>query len=172
MMIIIGVITGLSAAVIGVPGAVAFGVIAGLLDIILTVGPMIVTVIAALVAYFAGSTFLPITNLWFTLLVIALFTAIKLVEDVWLRPRIMGHTLKMHPAVVFVAIMGALALAGVLVALIIIPVVASVGIIGRYLYCRIFELEPWPKEDSAHESDPVTESLPVSEKVSLETGQQ
>lgn len=158
LMIIIGMVTGIGAAAIGLPGAAAFGVLAGLLDVILTVGPTIAMVIAALVAYFAGSTFLPITNGWFTLLVIALFGAIKLVEDVWLRPRIMGHTLKMHPAIVFVAIMGSLALAGVLVALIIIPVVASVGIISRYIYCRIWEIDPWPEtseEETAKAREPI-----------------
>jgi predicted PurR-regulated permease PerM len=158
LMIIIGLVTGLGSAAIGLPGAAAFGVLAGLLDVILTVGPTIAMMIGALVAYFAGSTFLPITNGWFTLLVIALFGAIKLVEDVWLRPRIMGHTLKMHPAVVFVAIMGSLALAGVLVALIIIPVVASVGIVSRYIYCRIWEIDPW-LETTEEETEQVREPI-------------
>ncbi len=154
LMIIIGVVTGLTSAAVGLPGAAGFGVLAGLLDIILTVGPTIATIIAGVVAYFAGSTFLPLTNLWFTLLVVLLFMAIKLIEDVWLRPRVMGSTLKMHSAVVFIAIMGALALAGVLVALIIIPVVASAGIIIHYLYCRILEIDPWPEdaENAEHSS--------------------
>lgn len=170
LMIIIGLVTGLASAAVGLPGAVAFGFLAGLLDIILTVGPTIAMLIAGLVAYFAGSTFLPLSNTWFMILVAALFLAIKLVEDVWLRPRIMGHTLKMHPAVVFIAIMGALALAGILVALIIIPVVASVGIIGHYLYCRILEIEPWP-EDAATETNRVEAALSPPDEVSLEAGQ-
>ena len=170
LMIIIGLVTGLASAAVGLPGAVAFGFLAGLLDIILTVGPTIAMIIAGLVAYFAGSTFLPLSNTWFMILVAAIFLAIKLFEDVWLRPRIMGHTLKMHPAVVFIAIMGALAMAGILVALIIIPVVASVGIIGHYLYCRILEIEPWP-EDVATEPNTVEEALPPPGEVSLEAGQ-
>ncbi len=168
LMIIIGVVTGLTSAAIGLPGAAGFGVLAGLLDIILTVGPTIAMIIAGLVAYYSGSAFLPLSNGWFTLLVVILFTAIKLVEDVWLRPRVMGHTLKMHPAVVFIAIMGALALAGVLVALIIIPVVASVAIIGHYLYCRILEIEPWPEEVEGAGKKEIP--APASEEVSLEPG--
>ena len=170
LMIIIGLVTGLASAAVGLPGAVAFGFLAGLLDIILTVGPTIAMIIAGLVAYFAGSTFLPLSNTWFMILVAAIFLAIKLFEDVWLRPRIMGHTLKMHPAVVFIAIMGALAMAGILVALIIIPVVASVGIIGHYLYCRILEIEPWP-EGAATETNRVEAALSPPGEVSLEAGQ-
>ena len=62
LMIIIGLVTGLASAAVGLPGAVAFGFLAGLLDIILTVGPTIAMIIAGLVAYFAGSTFLPLSK--------------------------------------------------------------------------------------------------------------
>ena len=172
LMIIIGIITGLGSAAIGLPGAAAFGLLAGLLDVILAVGPTIAAAIAALVAYFAGSTFLPISNGWFTIVVISLFSLIKLVEDIWLRPRVMGHTLKMHPAIVFIAIMGSLALAGILVALIIIPVVGSVGIIGRYIYCRILEIEPWPEPDEAtiDQKKPAVVTEETTGELNLEIG--
>ncbi|MCP4424829.1 MAG: AI-2E family transporter [Chloroflexi bacterium] len=162
LMIVIGIVTGVASAAVGLPGAVAFGLLAGLLDVILTVGPTIAAIIAGLVAYFAGSTFLPVSNLWFTLIVVSIFTLIKLAEDIWLRPRIMGHTLKMHPAIVFVAIMGALALAGILVALIIIPLVRSVFIVGHYAYCRVFEMNPWPEDaDKKSEEESEPELVPV-----------
>ncbi|MFQ5400300.1 MAG: AI-2E family transporter [Anaerolineae bacterium] len=143
LMLMIGVITWLSTAAIGLPGALAMGVLAGILDIILTVGPTIAMVIAAAVALFEGSTYLPISNGWFTIIVVALYTLIKTVEDVWLRPRIMGHSLNLHPAVVLIAIIGALALAGVMAALIVIPLLSSASVIVRYLYCKILDIDPW-----------------------------
>lgn len=144
LMFIIGVLTGLASAAVGLPGAVAFGVFAGVLDIILSVGPALVMVVAAFVAFYAGSTFLPLTNAWFTVLVLGLYGLIQMVENVWLRPRIMGDTLKIHPAVVFTAVIGSLALAGVLTALIIIPVIGTVSIILRYMYAKILDIPPWP----------------------------
>ncbi|MCA9964379.1 MAG: AI-2E family transporter [Anaerolineales bacterium] len=144
LMFMVGVLTGLGSAAIGLPGALAFGVLAGLFDVVLSVGPAIVMVVAALVALYSGSTFLVIHPVWFMVLVLAVFGGIQGIENIWLRPRIMGQTLHIHPAVLFVAVIGSLALGGVLVALIIIPVLGSAGILGRYLYCKILDLEPWP----------------------------
>lgn len=149
LMVIMGILTGVTAAAIGLPGALAFGVLGGLLDIILSVGPLIVMIIGGIVGYVAGSNYLAISNSWFAVLVVLLFGAINTVENIWLRPRIMGNSLRIHPAIVFIAIVGSLALAGVLVALIIVPLIGTATVIGRYLYCKILDLDPWPDEHAA-----------------------
>ncbi|MFN2107053.1 MAG: AI-2E family transporter [Candidatus Promineifilaceae bacterium] len=156
LMFIVGLATGIAAMAIGLPGALAFGVLAGLFDIILSVGPLIVMIIGAIVAYVAGSNYLDLPNFWFAVLVVVLFGGINVVENIWLRPRIMGNSLRLHPAIVFVAIVGSLALAGILVALIIVPVIGSALVIGRYLYCKILDIDPWPddKREQTGQADP------------------
>jgi len=144
LMFLVGLATGITAMLVGLPGALAFGVLAGLFDIILSVGPLIVMIIASIVAYVAGSNYLTIPNFWFAVLVFLLFGGINAIENIWLRPRIMGTSLRLHPAIVFVAIVGALALAGLLMALIIVPLIGSALVIGRYLYCKILDIDPWP----------------------------
>ncbi len=144
LMFIVGLWTGITALLIGLPGALAFGVLAGLFDIILSVGPLIVMIIAAIVAYVAGSNHLDISNFWFAVLVFVLFGGINVVENIWLRPRIMSHSLRLHPAIVFVAVVGSLALVGILTALIIVPLIGSGLVVGRYLYCKILDIDPWP----------------------------
>lgn len=146
LMLFVGVMTGIVATAVGLPGALAFGVLAGLLDIVLSVGPLVVMIIAAIVAYVAGSNHLAISNFWFAVLVAVLFSAINFVENIWLRPRIMGASMRLHPAVVFVAVVGSLALAGVLTALFIVPLIGSALVVGRYLYCKILDVDPWPDE--------------------------
>ena len=103
-----------------------------------------VTVVAAVVSIFAGSTYLPVSNLAFMLIIVGIFSVIQVLENIWLRPRIMGQSLNIHSAIVFIAIIASLALAGVLTALIIIPVLASIGVLARYLHAKIFDQEPWP----------------------------
>lgn len=161
LSLVIGVLTGLGSAIVGLPGAVIFGIAAGIFDILLSVGPVLVTIVAGFVALFAGSTYLPISNLLFTLLVLAIYGAIQAVENIWLRPRIMGNSLRMHPAIVFIAIVASLALAGVLTALIIIPVLGSATVIIRYLYCKMFEIDPWPdaKPSENGSQAPIFESV-------------
>jgi predicted PurR-regulated permease PerM len=97
------------------------------------------------VAWVVGSTFFNLSNAWIALLVVILYVLIQTVENVWLRPRVIGQWVHLHPAIVFVAVMGSLALAGVLVTLIIIPVLSSAGVIGRYIYCKILDMDPWPE---------------------------
>jgi predicted PurR-regulated permease PerM len=157
LMLIVGVLTGLGSAAVGLPGAVVLGLLAGLLDLIPSLGPTATMVVAALVAWFEGSAYLPLSNAWFTVVVVALYTLVQLVENVWLQPRIMGRSLRLHPGLVFVAVVGALALAGALVALIIVPLIGSAVVVGRYVHRRVLALEPWPKPvenpPSGHSSD-------------------
>jgi predicted PurR-regulated permease PerM len=141
LMLLVGVLTGLGSAAVGLPGAVALGLLAGVLELIPSLGPTATAVVAAIVAWFEGSACLPLSNAWFTVVVIALYGLIQLVENVWLHPRIMGRSLRLHPGLVFVAVVGALALAGALVALIIVPLIGSAVVAGRYIRCRVLGLE-------------------------------
>jgi len=145
LMLLVGVLTGLGSAAVGLPGAVALGLLAGLLDLIPSLGPTAAMVVAAVIAWFEGSAYLPLSNAWFTVVVVALYTLVQLVENVWLQPHIMGRTLRLHPGLVFVAVVGALALAGALVTLIIVPLIGSAVVVGRYVHHRMLGLEPWPE---------------------------
>lgn len=144
---IVALLTGVIMAAIGLPSAGAIAILNGALDFIPTIGPTIVTIVAALIAWFSGSTYLDISNFWFTVIVVVVLTLIQMVENVWMRPAVMGRSVRMHPAVVFVAIIGAYAVAGVIGGLVVVPVIATMGIVGRYLRCRILGIDPWMDEE-------------------------
>ncbi|MBT3391084.1 MAG: AI-2E family transporter [Chloroflexi bacterium] len=148
LMLIVGILSGIGAASIGLPMAAFFGLLAGTLDLIPSFGPTVTLLVAVIVAWFKGSSYLAISNLWLTVLTVVLFSAIQVLENVVLQPYIMGRRLKIHPGVVFISVVGALTLGSALIALIIVPTVVSLSIIGRYIRCRLFELDPW-------EDDPI-----------------
>lgn len=160
LMLIIGILSGIGAAAVGLQGsAVILGILAGVLDVIPSAGPAVAMAIATAVAWFQGPPdYLQLSNLWFMLLVLGVFAAIQTIENIWLRPRIMGHSLRLHPGVVFVAVMGSLALGGILIALLIIPVIGTLGIIGGYLRARIFGLEPWPEDEQLEQANNLLQS--------------
>lgn len=143
LSIIVGLLTGAGSLIIGLPGALLFGVFSAIFDVLLSVGPAIIMVIATLVALLAGSNTLEISNTLFAVIVLALNLAIQGIENIWLRPRIMSSSLKIHPAIVFIAIVGSLSLAGVVTALIIVPVLGSIAVISRYTYFKLFKMDPW-----------------------------
>lgn len=145
LMLIVGTLTWLGGAALGLPAALLIGMLAGLLDVIPSVGPVVAMFIAVVIALLEGSTYLPLSNVWFAALVLGVFTAIQVFENIYLRPRIFSQTMRIHPGVVFVAIVSALALAGILIALVIVPTIRTAEIVGRYTIRRIWGLQPWER---------------------------
>ncbi len=143
VMLLLGLLSGLGAAAIGLPRAALLGLLAGLLALIPSVGPTITLAIASTIAWLEGSAFLDISNGWFTLLTILVFSLVQVVEGFVLTPQIMGRRLRIHPGVVIVAVIGALTIGSALLALIIVPLLASLAVLLRYVRNRIYGLEPW-----------------------------
>ncbi len=142
LMLIIGVISWWGSAAVGLPGAFIVGLLAGLLDIIPSLGPTLAAIAAVSVALFEGSTYLPVSNWVFALIVLAIFLIIQQIENIWIRPALMGRRLKLHPALVFVGVIGSLALFGILPALLIIPLMATIGMLMRYTQSRMRGIDP------------------------------
>lgn len=154
LMFITGVLFTLAWLAIGLPGALILGLITGLLTIIPDIGPAIAAVLATIVALFEGSTYLEINNLWFAALVIGIYLLLINIKGIWIRPRIFARSVHMHDGVVFIAIMAAVVLQGVLGALIIVPVLASAGVLGRYIYPRLIGSSSWsPSEVEEKNAD-------------------
>lgn len=92
---------------------------------------------------------LAFSPLGFILLMVLLYTAVQQVDNLWLRPWLMGESLKLHPALVFVGLTGALAVSGLLGALLIVPGIATAKVVGGYIYRKLSDLPPWEAEDES-----------------------
>ncbi len=84
---------------------------------------------------------------------IVIYTLVQQVDNLWLRPQLMGRQLHIHPGVVFVGLIGALAMSGILGALLIIPAIASAKVLGKYLYNKLLGQPAWPEELAGTEED-------------------
>lgn len=80
---------------------------------------------------------LPLSPIGLALLLVAMYTAIQQVDNLWLRPQLMGHALKLHPGVIFVSLIAGLLLSGLLGALLVVPMLATAKIIARFSYNRL-----------------------------------
>jgi len=138
LMFIVGVVYTIVWASLGVPAAVTLGIIIGLLTIIPDVGPAIGAGIATIVALIEGSTYLNIPNGWFALLILGIYVVLINLKNILIRPRLFGRSVHMHEGIVFVLIIMAVVLQGILAAIIIIPLAASVSIIGRYFLNSLY----------------------------------
>jgi predicted PurR-regulated permease PerM len=126
LALIVGTVTWIVSAAIGLRYALVIGLVAGLLESIPNLGPIIAGAVAAIVALIWGSSVIPVENWVFALIVVGAFIIIQQLESWFLSPYITGKKLHMHPLIVLVSVIGGGILGGLL-----IPVVGS--IIGAYL---------------------------------------
>jgi predicted PurR-regulated permease PerM len=125
-------------------------VIAGVLEFIPNIGPILATIPALLVALFQsdaswlGSLVGPF---WFAIIVVLLYAVIQRVENVVLVPRIIGRSLNLHPLFVFVGALVGASVAGVFGILLAAPLLASAKLILFYIYRKLSDLPPFDQLD-------------------------
>jgi predicted PurR-regulated permease PerM len=144
LMIIIGLVTWIGNTALGVPGAFTLAVIAGLLELIPNLGPILAAIPAILIALLQGSTYLDVSNPTFALIVIGLYVAVQQLENTVIVPRVLGDAVELHPLVVMVGVVVGASVAGILGALLAAPVIASVREVVSYLYAKILSKDPFP----------------------------
>ena len=108
--------------------AVLLSVTAGILELLPIIGPIIAAVPAVLLAATAGVE--PV------IAALLLYTVVQQVENNLLVPKIQGDAIQMHPALVMFAIVIGGALAGLLGAILALPVTAAARDVVRYLFRR------------------------------------
>jgi predicted PurR-regulated permease PerM len=104
--------------IIGLPFALSLAFLAGVLEIIPSLGPLLAIIPALLLA-------LTISPLTFVYTLIA-YVIIQAAESYLLVPKIMQHAVGMHPVMVVVAVVAGSSLFGVMGALLAVPLVATV----------------------------------------------
>lgn len=132
--------------IIGLPFALAMGFLAGLLEFLPTLGHAIWLVIASILALFIGSTWLPIPNWIFMLIVIGMHIIFQQFDLNYLLPRIIGRRVHLPPLVVILGIFAGALLAGFLGILLAAPTIATARVIGRYIYANLVDIDPFPEK--------------------------
>ena len=160
LMVIVGVVFTIAWLILGIPGAFVLGMLAGLFTLIPDVGPFLAMVLAAGVALLEGSTWIPLSNFWVTGIVLIVYLVLINLKNFFLRPYIMGRSVHMNEALVFIAIIAATILQGILGALLVVPVLASVVVIAGYLQRRVLGMPPFEDDGSTQFRAPSEHQAP------------
>lgn len=155
LAVVVALIISSAGFILGLPFALALGLLAGLLEFLPSIGHGIWLVTAASLALFVGSTWLPLPNWVFMLVISGLHMVFQQFDLNYLIPRIIGRRVHLPPLVVILGIVAGATLAGVLGILLAAPTIASIRIIGRYIYANLFDLDPFPPDpDLSLPADP------------------
>ena len=130
------------------PNAGAMGVIAGLLEVVPTFGPVLATIPAVLIALRLGPSAAE-----------QLRPAARAGPpyphpaggERHLVPRIMGRRMQLHPVIIFIGVLAGGFLAGTLGVLLAAPVIGTLRVLLRYTYAKLLDRDPFPHLHEARE---------------------
>jgi len=144
LALVVAVLFTIIGFILGLPYALAMGALAGLLEFLPSLGHGIWMTIAVLMALVSGSTWLPIPNWAFALLVAGLHMFYQQFDLNYLIPRIVGRRVQLPPLVIILGIVTGALTAGVLGVVLAAPTIASARVLGRYIYAELLDQDPFP----------------------------
>jgi predicted PurR-regulated permease PerM len=121
----IGIICSLGFAVLGLPSPLVLGFIAGVFEFVPLIGPLLIAILAAIVAIFHSGPFS-------ALMVLLFLGVLRIVQDYFIYPRLIGHGIHLHPLAVILAILAGAELGGVAGVFLAIPAVAILTVSYRH----------------------------------------
>lgn len=121
----IGVVCALGFGLLGLPGPLVMGFIAGVFEFVPLVGPLAVAIMAAALALLHKGFFS-------AFLVLLFLGVLRIVQDYVIYPRLIGQGIHLHPLAVIFAILAGHELAGVTGIFLAIPVVAILTVSYRH----------------------------------------
>jgi predicted PurR-regulated permease PerM len=130
--------------------ALLLSIIAGLLELLPIIGPIIAAVPAVLLAATAG--------LQAVVAALVLYTLVQQLENNLLVPKIQGDAVQLHPSAVMFALVIGGAIAGLLGAILALPITAAGRDIYRYLFRRLSDAQP-PTEQAV--ASPASTAAPA-----------
>jgi len=135
--LIVGVLCGLGFALIQLPNAAMFGIVAGLLETVPIAGPLAVAISATSVASASQ-----------VLMVLAFLGSLRVLQDYVIYPRLIRSAMHLHPVAVVVAIWLGAALGGVVGVCLAVPTVGVLQVAFRH-YREYRQIEQLVREHEA-----------------------
>jgi predicted PurR-regulated permease PerM len=143
VILILSLISWLGGTAIGLPGAFLIGITTGILNIIPSLGAILSFIPAGIVALVQGSTYLPVSNFTFLLIVAGLFVLIQQLEANLITPRIVGGAIDLPPVVVLLGVLIGTSAVGLLGTILASPTIATFKIMGTYSWNKILDRDPF-----------------------------
>ena len=123
--LLIGLICSIGFTLLGLPGGLVMGVLAGFFEFVPLVGPLAIAFMAAVLAMFHAGPF----NAFLVLLFLGV---LRIAQDYVIYPRLIGQGIHLHPLAVIFAILAGEKIAGIAGVFLAIPVVAILTVSFRH----------------------------------------
>lgn len=131
-------------SLLGTRLALVIALMAGLARFVPYVGPAVTWTLTAIVAFFQAGNYFGLQPWAYTLLVVGACMVLDFIFDNMVVPRLLGGTLGIHPAGILLSAIILARLIGVIGVVFAAPVLATLTLLGGYIFRKMFDLPPWP----------------------------
>lgn len=105
------------------------------------------------VIWLYGQGWLPVPPLVLVIIVVVVYSLVQQIDNFFLRPYLFAETLKLHPMLILTGLITATLIGGALGLLIIVPLMGSIGVIGKYIGRKMRGEDPWPEPAEPFDED-------------------
>jgi len=128
LMFLVALITSVALAIVKIKYALLLGILAGILEIVPILGPILSAVPAVIIALAVSP--------WYAMLVVVLYFTIQRIENNILTPLILGKFLELHPIVIISAVLISASTLGVFGVILSPAIAAAVYVLIHELYIK------------------------------------
>lgn len=139
LIIIMSVLLYIPLSILGIRYALLIAIISGMLEIIPFIGPWSAAGIAIAVGVIQGHAPFGLSGVALAGIIGLIYLVLRLMEDNFIIPTVVGHFVKLHPAIVIFAVLAGAALGGAFGLFVAIPVAAVIRILLLYLYSKLVD---------------------------------
>jgi putative heme transporter len=132
---------------LGVRYSIALAALTGLAVFIPYVGSWTSSIVMVLVTFFQPVNYFGLLPWQYSVMVLVISLTTNFIFDNYITPRFFGRTLDIHPAAVLVAALFMASLMGLIGIFLAAPVVATIKLIGMYIFRKMLDLDPWPEPE-------------------------
>lgn len=122
---LVGIFTGVLLSIFGMPYSLLLGIIAGILNIILYIGPYIAAIPALILSFSSNTPSVFVT--------VAIYVVVQTVDGVLLSPLLLGKAVKLKPITVIISLLIGQQLAGVLGMILAVPCAGIIRSLLEYV---------------------------------------
>lgn len=156
---IMSVATYIMLTILGIRYALVIALASGILEIIPLIGPWSAAGIAMMVSLLQPTTPFGWSHAVLVVVVGVSYFVLRMAEDNFIIPQVVGHAVHLHPVLVLFAILAGGVLAGPFGLLIGIPTVAVAQLLLRYLYRKLVDAPGLPPPPEIKEPPPLPQPV-------------
>lgn len=139
LVFLVSLILFIALSILQVKFALILAIFSGIAEIIPIIGPITAGAVAALAVFLTGTSSFGLAPIQVALVIIIVYFVVRQFQDYFITPHVMGKIVKLHPLIIFFAVISGGHIAGILGIILAVPIAATLRILIEFSLDKINE---------------------------------